>query len=71
MKSANQFDAGMLAGVLFTFAALGGNWLITPARHPDSTPFQLWATVVGIVVCVAGVFALIRGYRLTVRGRSA
>jgi len=60
MKRPNQFDAGMLAGMLFIFAALGGNWLITPARHPESTPFQLWATVAGIVICVAGAVAMIK-----------
>ena len=60
MKRANQFDTGMVAGMLFTFAALGGNWLITPARHPDSTQFQLWAVVVGIVICLAGAVALFR-----------
>ncbi len=71
MRRVNQFDAGMLAGVLLILAARGGNWLITPASHPDSTPFQLWATVVGIVICVAGMFALIRRHRPAVRGRSA
>ncbi len=71
MRRVNRFDAGMLAGMLLIFAARGGNWLITPASHPDSTPFQLWATVVGIVVCGVGVFALIKRHRPAVRGRSA
>ena len=63
MKRVKQFDAGLVAGGLLMLAARGGNWLITPARHPDSTPLDSWLTVAGMVVCVAVAVVFIRKHR--------
>ena len=60
MKRTSQFGNGVLAGGLLMLAANGGHWLITPARHPDSTPAEYWFTVVGMVICIAVAVVLIR-----------
>ena len=63
MKRFTQFDAGLIAGALLMLAAHWGNWLITPASHPDSTPLDSWLTVAGMVVCVAVAVVFIRKHR--------
>ncbi len=63
MKRFTQFDAGLIAGALLMLAAHWGNWLITPASHPDSTPLDSWLTVAGMVVCVTVAVVFIRKHR--------
>lgn len=46
----SAFGSGVLAGMLLMVAALGVNWLITPARHPDAATGRYVATIVQIVV---------------------
>lgn len=43
------FEAGVLAGILLTLAAVSGHWLITPARHPNATSANTlfaWALII-------------------------
>ena len=63
MKRSSQFVNGVLVGALLMLAAHWGNWLITPASHPDSTPLDSWLTVAGMVVCVTVAVVLIRKHR--------
>ena len=63
MKRSSQFVNGVVAGALLMLAAHWGNWLITPASHPDSTPLDSWLTVAGMVVCVTVAVVLIRKHR--------
>ena len=63
MRRFTQFDAGLVAGMLLMLAARGGNWLITPASHPDSTSLDSWLTVAGMVVCVTVAVVLMRKHR--------
>ena len=60
MKRSSQFTYGVLAGGLLVLGASWGNWLITPDRHPDSTPAEFWFTLVGMMICIAVAVVLIR-----------
>jgi hypothetical protein len=44
---------GLLALLLIFLAGKGGNWLITPMRHPDATRFEYAMTWAQVVVCLA------------------
>lgn len=55
-----------LSFLLLVIAGKGGNWLITPMRHPDATTVDYVLTWVQIVVCLV---AAIRLHRIA-RARS-
>lgn len=57
--TSSSFHAGVLAGMLLTIAAIGGQWLITPSRHPDATTSQRWFAVLQCVIGLAGFVILV------------
>ena len=63
MKRFSQFDAGLIAGMLLILAAHGGNWLITPMGHPESTSFDTWVTMAGMAFCIVVAVVLMRKHR--------
>jgi|GEM_PF-4370297 len=44
---------GALAGMFLTIAAWGGNWLITPAAHPDASSAHQAAVIAQVVLSAA------------------
>jgi hypothetical protein len=44
---------GALAGMFMTIAAWGGNWLITPAAHPDASSARQAAVIAQVVIMAA------------------
>lgn len=42
---------GYVSGMLTMLAAWGGNWLITPAAHPDASSVRVAGVVAQVVVC--------------------
>jgi hypothetical protein len=47
-EKARQY--GALAGMLFTIAAWGCNWLITPISHPTASSARQTAVVVQVLI---------------------
>ena len=58
-------DLKALSAMLGFFAALGGNWLITPANHPDAGLMNFIAAWVQLIGCGAMAVWLWRRARTT------
>jgi hypothetical protein len=59
MREQKAFDSGMMAGFFITFAAVSGNWLITP--HPDASSLRTEGVVAQALVCLGiGLYLVLR-----------
>lgn len=63
MADLTPFDAGFVAGVATMLAAVGVHWLITPARHPESTSVQRWGTIILVVLSAPVAVAVVTTFR--------
>lgn len=63
MTRRTVFIRGMFAGMLVVFAAQSGNWLLTPAAHPDASELRRWGVALQVVIGLAGAIWLTRGMR--------
>lgn len=43
----------LLGGLLLLIAGKGGNWLITPMRHPEATTLDYVLTWAQVILCLA------------------
>lgn len=46
------FRSGWFAGFLMAVAAQGGNWLITPASHPDASTLRTYGVLAQVIGCL-------------------
>lgn len=58
--TARRFGTTALGVFLLFLAARGGNWLITPMRHPDATAVDYLLTWVQVLGGLAGGVWLLR-----------
>jgi hypothetical protein len=72
MTKSSGFDRGVLAGILITFGAVSGNWLITPAQHPDASTLRTIGVVAQAVLGIGvGVWMIVRERSLQKRQAAA
>ena len=55
----------VLALLLLLLAGKAGNWLITPMRHPDASPFDYAMTWAQAILCLAAAMWLMRRAKST------
>jgi len=67
----DPFWLGVLAGILAAIAAQSGNWLITPAAHPDASAARAVAVGIQGVLCLGVAIALLVHHRRTGRRADA
>jgi hypothetical protein len=61
MSKSSGFDRGILAGMLIMVGAVSGNWLITPAQHPDASTLRTMGVVAQLVLGIGvGVWLIVR-----------
>ena len=49
--------------LLLFVAARGGNWLITPMRHPNATDVQRWLVILQTILSAAGAVWFYRRFK--------
>ena len=72
MSKSSGFDRGVVAGMLITFGAFSGNWLITPAQHPGASTLRTIGVIAQVVLGIGiGVWLMVRERRLQKRQAAA
>ncbi|MGZ3332149.1 MAG: hypothetical protein ACXU91_12855 [Gemmatimonadaceae bacterium] len=72
MSKSSGFDRGVLAGMLIVFGAVSGNWLITPAQHPDASTLRTIGVVAQLVLGIGvGAWLIVRERSLQKRQAAA